>query len=156
MKTFGQFINGIYESYDPKELDKLRGFLLSGNLDFVKVALAMLDQAGQLREALEGIELKFIQRLKVFRASDIFEMEELFVDKQEFVYGESAELMEYLEPYTKYPMIRFLVKNYLNLSLSKGKFTVYKTIFTTYGKELILSNGGNTYYLDENYVTEKK
>jgi hypothetical protein len=153
MKTFGQFINGIYESYDPEELDKLRGFLLSGNLDFVKVALAMLDQAGQLREALEGIELKFIQRLRAFRASDIFEMNELFVDKQEFVYGESAELMEYLEPYTKYPAIRFL-KYYLNLS--KGKFTVYKTIFTTYGKELILSDADATYYLDDHYVTEKK
>jgi hypothetical protein len=132
MKSFSQWIG---ESYDPSELDKIKGLLLSDFIGDVKLGLILLATEGQVKEYIRSIEKEFISHLRNFQMADIVELDELFEDKNNFTLNEYGEFMEYVKPYR----VRWSIvdKRLWNSYLTNNKITVYKTIFSNESRKLI-------------------
>jgi hypothetical protein len=153
MKSFSQWIG---ESYDPSELDKIKGLLLSDFIGDVKLGLILLATEGQVEECIRGIEEEFISNLRNFQMADIAELDEVFEDKNNFTLNEYGEFMEYVKPYiVRWPIVDGrLWNNYL----TNNKITVYKTIFRDESRKLIVFDRKLNLMLfnDESLVTPFK
>ena len=153
MKSFNQWIG---EAYDPSELDKIKGLLLSRFIDDVKLGLILLATEGQVEECIRGIEEEFISNLRNFEMADIAELREVFEDKNNFTLNEYSEFMEYVKPYrVSWPIVD---KRLWNSYLTNNKITVYKTIFSAEFRKLIVFDRKLNLMLfnDESLVTPFK